>query len=872
MPMERPISTLILPVLAVFLSLNVFSQALYQVPLDRKISNSTLIIEGKVTNQTSFWNASHSMIYTANEITIYKLFKGTIATQQIEVVTVGGQVANEMVYASDLIKLRKNDIGIFFLQPGESGLKSPIPGGTLFKIYSSGQGFLKYNLSDKTAAAPFVKYRIIDELYDVLQKKTGRSFEDKFPEFKVGAPSIHANLRVAAISSFSPAIVAAGAILDPTNNLLTINGTSFGTASGSAAVIFPDANNGGAGEVAIQWDDPLIVSWSDTKIEIRVPMDAGSGVIKVRDAASAESSSATALDVVYSVFQTYSVDGTLPKEIRLANINALGGYTIQYNNNIAGTPSQATFQRALTTWKELNGYNVTEGANTATNVVANDGFNIVMLDNAGTGNPPLDDGVLGVCYSYFGYCGSPTGEIFKTGFDIVIRLNGFSTGTSPFTIGPCPPLSTNFMESDLETVILHELGHSLNLGHVIDDYDGGTIGELNPGALMNYTIVNSVRRISPDYAAFAGANYAITPKGLGLGGCVTEMVKLSTTVESKDNCPLSFPSTVLGVNTAVTFDLVHATSNRFVDPAFTQVRCDAHGTALTNNAYYAFKTNAAGGNLGITVSGYTTTPAAIAACTPAYAGIPVTGVRLALYQVNSCSTAGSFPAPVSCNTFAANGALSSITGLAANTTYLLYLDGIENTKANFTLTFSGTALPINFSDFTGRVLDSYNQLNWKIDFARDVKSIYLEKSEDGSIFERVANVTPSLSRRKGDFNDFRPFAINNYYRLTVQNFDGTMEYSKVILLKRNDNFLVSVFPNPATGVLHVEINSTSRSGKYSIRLRNNLGQEVQRSNVVVTSSRQKIELNVEQLSSGMYQVSIYDQQEKLVKTTSVRIN
>jgi len=92
------------------------------------------------------------------------------------------------------------------------------------------------------------------------------------------------------------------------------------------------------------------------------------------------------------------------------------------------------------------------------------------------------------------------------------------------------------------------------------------------------------------------------------------------------------------------------------------------------------------------------------------------------------------------------------------------------------------------------------------------------------------------------------------------------------LLKRNDNFLVSLFPNPATGVLHVEINSTSRSGKYSIRLRNNLGQEVQRSNVVVTSSRQKIELNVEQLSSGMYQVSIYDQQEKLVKTTSVRIN
>ena len=153
-----------------------------------------------------------------------------------------------------------------------------------------------------------------------------------------------------------------------------------------------------------------------------------------------------------------------------------------------------------------------------------------------------------------------------------------------------------------------------------------------------------------------------------------------------------------------------------------------------------------------------------------------------------------------------------------------------------------------------------------------MKAVLLEKSEDGSRFEKTADVTQSLVRKKGDFSDFRPFATNNYYRLAVHNLDGTTEYSKVILLKRNDDFRVSVFPNPATNIVNVEVNSTSKKGRYSIRLRNNLGQEVLRTNLIATGTRQKTEFNVDQLAPGMYQVSIYDQQEKLVKTTSVTIN
>ena len=857
-------------------SLEIFSQSLYKVTSEEKIDKSSLIVEGKVIAQKSFWNAQHSMIYTSNTIEIYKIFKGISAAGSIEILTMGGQVNNNIVMVSEVLEVQKNDVGVFFLYPNQMRLISPETGNILFDVYSSLQGFLKYDLYKQTAAAPFVQYNSIEnDLYKELQEKTGKPYESKQPSFKIADVAPHQNMKMAAIASFSPAIVAAGAILDPANNVLTINGSAFGVGSGTAAVLFKNSDNGGATDIAIQWDDPLVVSWTDTRIDIRVPSRAGTGIFSVRDAGGVVSASATPLDVMYGVMQGYVTFGptTFAKEFRLANYNGSGGYTILYNNNINGTASQATFQRALTTWKEIEGYNITEAGNTATSAVADDGFNVIMLDNAGTTNPPLAAGVLGVCYSYFGICGGATSadQVFKSGFDIVIRQPGFSTGATAFTIGPCPPLSSNFSEIDLETVILHELGHSLNLTHIIDPYKGGTIGQIDPARLMNFNVVNSVRRTSPDYAARAGADYTIANRSITFGGCIAgEMARLIRTLEAKDDCPLSFPTTALIPNTSVAFDLVHTTSNRYVDPSYTQVRCDGLGTPITNNAYYAFKTNNVGGSLGLSVTNYSTTPAALSGCTQVYGGIPVTGVRMALYQANSCPTSQAFPAPIACTLFTANGALPNITGLAANTTYLIYLGGVENTKANFTLTFTGSSLPVSISDFTGEVLDNYNQLNWQIDYAKDVTAIYLEKSANGSEFERIGEFTGSLAGRKGIFKDSRPYVPNNYYRLQIINQDGTQEYSKVVLLKRKETILVNVFPNPAHKTVNVEINS-ELPGKYQIKLQNTLGQQLVSKKVSVMGLSQKVTLRIDHLLPGFYQVVVFDEKTKLIKSTSIRI-
>jgi hypothetical protein len=139
--------------------------------------------------------------------------------------------------------------------------------------------------------------------------------------------------------------------------------------------------------------------------------------------------------------------------------------------------------------------------------------NLIVLDNTNTTVDPLPDGVLASTYSYSDACDPYNKPAFKLGFDILIHNSGVSLGTNNFTLGPCPP-ATNIQQLDFETILLHELGHALNLGHIIDSYEGTQLPFVNPPILMNFAFPNGVKRVSPDISAKTGADYNIKPLGV----------------------------------------------------------------------------------------------------------------------------------------------------------------------------------------------------------------------------------------------------------------------------------------------------------------------------------------------------------------------
>ncbi|NNV58020.1 T9SS type A sorting domain-containing protein [Limnovirga soli] len=861
---------------------------LIKVDLDEKITNAPLIVEGRVINRKSFWNQAHTMIYTSNRVEVYKLFKGNTVPKTIEIITQGGSVGLEYVEASDLLQLENSQTGIFFCEPNRINIRSPFTNAILFDVYSSDQGFLRYDLQKDEAYAPFANYKNIEAgLYTEIEKKCGGTYKLINPSFNISAAISKANQVVqgpagaqATISSFAPSTVHAGALLDAANNVLTINGSGFGsTPSGSAGIRFTDGSPSNANIdlfFTVPYKSFYVISWTDTKIVVKVPARAATGNFGVVTSNGSVEFAASPLIVSYAILNATFLNlggyDSVFAETRMVNTNNAGGYTILYSTNTAGggknfftSTEKETFARALNTWKEQVGVNFTEGGTTTLQQVrTSDDKNVIMFDNANTGNLPLQAGVLATTYNKFLGCviGNVVYASQKSEFDVVIRNPGVSVGNTSFTTGPCFPANNDI---DLETTILHELGHAINLGHINDTYEGNTVPNVNAAKLMHYQIVNYVTRRSLDNSAYTGGLYACQQLNADYGVCTglfaSEMTPLNYITIPNDECPLTFPTAATPDGTSVIFDLAHATSNLNKDPQFTAVNCTGNGTSVTNNGWYVYRTAAGTNKLSLYISGYTTTPASQAACTGQ-------GVRVSVYDLNTCPDGQNFPAPIACVIFTTNGPIADITGLQANHNYVLYFDGLRNTKASFVATING--LPANPAavTLTGQFVTPNNELSVAVAKAGTIQSLDIERSADNIVYNQLSSISLNTNII-GTYNyaDASPLSGNNYYRIKITNTNSTVEYSNVLLLS-NSAGAFNIFPNPVYDKLNINFNVVA-AGEYQSQVFNMMGQLLLTQKDALGTGTQTIRLPFINLASGMYFIKLSDSEGNIITKQKV---
>ena len=274
---------------------------------------------------------------------------------------------------------------MFFCLENALQMHSPFTKNILYDVYSSGQGFLKYDLENDEAYAPFADYKNISQtLYNIINKKTGKAQQiiDSL-NLNAGNVSNGTGGTLGAISSFSPTAVHAGAINDNENNVLTINGSGFGDSpSGSAGIKFKDGNNDKPSPTyKIDYNSPYIISWTDSKIVLNVPDRAATGKFAVVLSDGTSVNSSTDLNVFFAVLDAeFTVNGKdFVSEPRLMNTNNAGGYDYQYSTSTAGggvnfatSPAKETFERAAATWKEIVGANLKAGATTTVQAVKDD--------------------------------------------------------------------------------------------------------------------------------------------------------------------------------------------------------------------------------------------------------------------------------------------------------------------------------------------------------------------------------------------------------------------------------------------------------------------------------------------------------------------
>ncbi len=161
-------------------------------------------------------------------------------------------------------------------------------------------------------------------------------------------------------------------------------------------------------------------------------------------------------------------------------------------------------------------------------------------------------------------------------------------------------------------------------------------------------------------------------------------------------------------------------------------------------------------------------------------------------------------------------------------------------------------------------------VKWLLADITDVESIVLERgigSTNFSTLEALEFDPDTKDEQWVVFTDMNPRAgdENIFYRLTFIDEDGSKSYSNILRSKLicGNNAVMDIYPNPATNKVSVELINFD-DAKYELEIYNALGQNVMSlSNLQPVNGSLKADLDITNLASGHYMISIKDGDENI---------
>ena len=172
-------------------------------------------------------------------------------------------------------------------------------------------------------------------------------------------------------------------------------------------------------------------------------------------------------------------------------------------------------------------------------------------------------------------------------------------------------------------------------------------------------------------------------------------------------------------------------------------------------------------------------------------------------------------------------------------------------------TSTSNPLPIELLYFTAAPANSTVELNWST--ATEVNNAYftIEKSKDGISFEFLkqinteaanGNSTQTLNYKTYDLS---PNSGVNYYRLKQVDKNGSSKYADITQVDFNSKSFVTVFPNPASNLVYVNVSADYNNA--GLKITDAIGREV----IAQTISASGINaINTSWLTPGMYYMII----------------
>lgn len=422
----------------------------------QQLLDANNIIEGKVVDQQAFIGADGN-IYTSNSIDVYRIFKGS-SEVSVNVITEGGVFGDLMQVVTPSAQMHLGDYGLLVLQDDVQRAMTSM--ATAF-----------YSIDERTGSVyGLSEFHEREMLYEAVARATGSNSIQmlRLPENTLNAEA-GGNRNAPSITSISPMEVTAG-----TQTVVTITGEGFGEQQGNGFVAFRNADDGGQSFVGLH-SGPHYLNWSDTEIQLYVPSAtlynttvAGTGNIKVVANSGESTESGQHLTVDYAKSEViYSNELNNTVLVGMQN----GGYRFHASQQLVNMAGLDMVSNSVMKWACNTGVNFTLDEELVSLANWNhDGINLIGISNPGQ----LPSYLLGKTITTFSGCGTPSGIQWN-----LIEIDVLLNRDINWWTGQEQPMSGNF---DMETAILHELGHAHLLQHNNDE-SSPMFFQLTPGTM-----------------------------------------------------------------------------------------------------------------------------------------------------------------------------------------------------------------------------------------------------------------------------------------------------------------------------------------------------------------------------------------------------
>lgn len=168
-----------------------------------------------------------------------------------------------------------------------------------------------------------------------------------------------------------------------------------------------------------------------------------------------------------------------------------------------------------------------------------------------------------------------------------------------------------------------------------------------------------------------------------------------------------------------------------------------------------------------------------------------------------------------------------------------------------------SVLPISLLSYSASLrADNVVKLSWKTAFENNTKNFIIEKSCDGTNFQKAGIVNASRNSSVAvnyTFTDMTPSSGVNYYRLEEEDQDGNIKYLAIKSVSLGNRFSKStVYPNPVIGNNFTLRSYLNQSSANTYFISDMSGRIIKTG--IITSGEQQV--NISQIAPGNYSIKL----------------